>query len=179
MVRRNGKVFFTGNSWLYEYLKFSVTPRIWLSQGGQATLDAYLNYASPPMNDRHMGLLDRAVYYLEEDGNLFVHGGFLTAFPIKNQAPYDLMWDRELWWAAKHYEANEDKPVAPGYKQVFIGHTSTSHERSDLTPIKASNVWNLDQGAGWEGKLTCMDVNTNEYWQSDVVKELYPRVRGR
>lgn len=29
------------------------------------------------------------------------------------------------------------------------------------------------------GKLTIMDLDTQEYWQSDLVKELYPNEKGR
>ena len=28
-------------------------------------------------------------------------------------------------------------------------------------------------------KLTIMDLDTQEYWQSDLVKELYPNEKGR
>lgn len=35
------------------------------------------------------------------------------------------------------------------------------------------NIWALDTGAGWSGKLTIMDVQTHEYWQSDLTPELY------
>ena len=45
--------------------------------------------------------------------------------------------------------------------------------------IKSSNVWNLDQGAGYGKKLTIMNVETEEYWQSDMVSELYPNHDGR
>lgn len=165
--------------WLYEYLKFGATPAIWLMQGGQNTVESYIRADDPDINDKHRDFLQHLPFYIEDGENLFVHGGFMTAFPIKNQSPHDLMWDRDLWWNAKIYEANEDVDIAQGYKQVFIGHTNTLNERSDLTPIKASNVWNLDQGAGYHGKLTLMDVETNEFWQSDEVNGLYPGVRGR
>ena len=45
--------------------------------------------------------------------------------------------------------------------------------------MHAANIWNLDTGAGWDGKLTMMDVNTGEYWQSDRITELYPNEQGR
>jgi hypothetical protein len=32
----------------------------------------------------------------------------------------------------------------------------------------------MDTGAGWTGKLTIMDVQTKEYWQSELVQLLYP-----
>ena len=41
------------------------------------------------------------------------------------------------------------------------------------------NVWNLDTGGGYEGRLTIMDINTKEFWQSDNMKTLYPNERGR
>ncbi len=65
------------------------------------------------------------------------------------------------------------------FNKVFVGHTSTSRLDPTLKPVKACNVWALDQGAGWEGRLTLMNVETEEYFQSDIVKELYPNVKGR
>ncbi|ULT39931.1 hypothetical protein KRR40_34415 [Niabella defluvii] len=41
-------------------------------------------------------------------------------------------------------------------------------------PLNAFNIWNLDTGAGSSGRLTIMDVDTKEYWQSDPLNELYP-----
>lgn len=178
-------VYIRGNhdEWLYEYLKFGYIKYIWTLQGGQATLDAYLNYANRLMEERHMKLLQRAVYYLEEDGNLFVHGGFNWHLPIQDQLGSDLMWDRHMWSIALYWQMQHDKGMAldtiPGYKEVFIGHTSTSRFDPDLKPVNLSNVWNLDQGGGWEGKLTCMDVDTKEFWQSDIVKDLYPGVKRK
>jgi len=173
-----GYVMGNHDYWLYEYLKFGDTKPLWTNQGGQSTLDAYLNYANPAMEMRHLEFLESAPYYIEENGNLFVHGGFATAWLIENQDPIELMWDRDLWWHAKLAHAKEEV-VSDKYEKIFIGHTTTSRERKDLTPVKASNVWNLDQGVGWEGKLTCMDIETEEYWQSDIVSELYPNIKGR
>lgn len=86
------------------------------------------------------------------------------------------------------------------HKEIFIGHTSTinwkyKHNgvlritnttnpdclvgKSITTPIKACNIWNMDTGGGFGGKVTIMDVNTKEYWQSDFVKTLYLNESGR
>ena len=40
-------------------------------------------------------------------------------------------------------------------------------------------IWDLDTGAGWGGKLTIMDANTEEYWQSDSGDDLYGPNQGR
>ena len=58
------------------------------------------------------------------------------------------------------------------YKDIFVGHT-TSELYNTLQPIHVCNVWNIDTGAGWSGKLTIMDVDTKEYWQSDLTPDLY------
>jgi serine/threonine protein phosphatase 1 len=41
------------------------------------------------------------------------------------------------------------------------------------------NVWNVDTGAAFTGRITVMDIDTKRYWQSDVVKDLYPGEPGR
>lgn len=82
------------------------------------------------------------------------------------------------------------------HKEIFIGHTSTINWKSKpnfpefedpnqpkngpvIIPMNRCNVWNMDTGAGWSGKVSIMDVGTKEYWQSDFVKELYPNHKGR
>lgn len=34
-------------------------------------------------------------------------------------------------------------------------------------------IWNVDTGAGGKGKLSFMDVDTKEVWQSDCSIDLY------
>ena len=63
-------------------------------------------------------------------------------------------------------------------KEVYLGHTSVTNWTL-TTPYKAGQVWNLDTGAGFDGKLTLLDINTKEYWQSDNVKTLYKDEKGR
>ncbi len=45
--------------------------------------------------------------------------------------------------------------------------------------MQAANIWNLDTGAGFKGKLTIMDVTTKEYFQSDLAQDLYKNEKGR
>ena len=47
------------------------------------------------------------------------------------------------------------------------------------TPMFADKVINIDTGAAFNGKLTIMNAETLEYWQSDTVQELYPNEKGR
>jgi serine/threonine protein phosphatase 1 len=41
--------------------------------------------------------------------------------------------------------------------------------------MRAANIYNIDTGAGHNGRLTIMNIETKEYWQSDLVEELYIR----
>lgn len=37
-----------------------------------------------------------------------------------------------------------------------------------VKPIKITNLFCLDTGGGWNGKLTIMDIDTEEFWQSEL-----------
>ena len=64
------------------------------------------------------------------------------------------------------------------YSEIYIGHTPTTNYNQTF-PMKAYKLWNIDTGAGFKGKLTIMDVDTKEFWQSDVLPSLYPTEKGR
>jgi len=40
-------------------------------------------------------------------------------------------------------------------------------------------VWLLDTGASYSGRLTLMNVETKEYFQSSIIKDLYPGIPNR
>jgi len=189
LLKVNKLVYVIGNHdlWLREWFKFAATPHIWLSQGGQNTLDAYIRLLEGGDTKRqvsHENLLEKAVdYHVTDDNKLFVHGGFNWHHPIEQTLPYTMVWDRNMWQAAAYWQLQHNRGMkmdkVPNYDEVFIGHTTTSRFDPELKPVHLSNVWNVDQGAGWEGKLTIMDIDTKEYWQSDIVSKLYPDVKGR
>ena len=186
LLKIKNLIYITGNhdEWLRSWFKFGQTPYIWRSQGGQATLDAYHRiYAKKGtyITKRHQRILDSAVFYhITEDNKLFVHGGFDWTQPIENQSGYSLTWDRELFETALYWRnLNKTEDIAKDYDEVFIGNTSTSRVDPTLDPVHVSNVWNLDQGAGWEGVLTLLNIDSKEYFQSDIVSKLYPDEKGR
>ena len=173
-------IYILGNhdKWCNDWFKEGISEPLWELQGGQATKDAYIKQGNLMVKHRHFFDVSR-IAYVDNDNRLFVHGGLYPINkPLSRQNPFDLMWDREMFKNArfKHFQKPEYKYA--GYEKIFIGHTATAGANKDK-PYKYCNVWNLDQGAGWSGKLTIMDIDTEEYWQSDNVLELYPNVRGR
>lgn len=141
----------------------------WLSQGGRATYEAYRT-ASPELRRRHSeAFFSRQQSYFEDElNNLYVHAGYDPTVPIAAQDSFDLFWTRELW--------RRHQPAA-AYHECFIGHTPTWPAHP--APERRHNVWNVDQGAGFGGRLTLLNVRTKQYVQSDPVPGLYPGVQGR
>lgn len=45
--------------------------------------------------------------------------------------------------------------------------------------MHADIIRNLDTGAGSSGKLTIMNIDTHDYWQSDQVNEIYGDYKPR
>jgi len=163
--------------WLMQFLLYGHTPNIWTSQGGYASMESYVN--NKHLIEKHRDFYKKQPYYVELDNNLYVHGGINGYQDIKDQDPHDLMWDRDMWYSALAAEKFGGTVfVDERYKEIFIGHTTTSQITTD-EPVNALNIWNVDQGGGWEGKLTLMDVDTKEFYQSDTVKDLYPEAKGR
>lgn len=116
---------------------------------------------------RHAEFLERALpYYIDEGGRLYVHAGIDWEYPVGEQPDKSVYYyDRKTY--AEHSVEHERGGTGFPYKDVFIGHTKTLPDRPDGKPVRRANLWNLDTGAGSYGKLTMMNVETFEYWQSD------------
>jgi serine/threonine protein phosphatase 1 len=155
--------------WALDWALRGDKPEIWTKQGGDRTM---ASYNGGPMPQTHIDFLKSGHLWLEVGNKLFVHAGFVPDLPLEQNSAQVLVWDRDLLkdaWEAANYrrEAQITK-----YDDIFIGHTTTELYNT-LQPIHVCNVWNLDTGAGWSGKLTIMDVDTKEYWQSNLSKDLY------
>jgi calcineurin-like phosphoesterase family protein len=183
--------------WFNDFLLFAIHPTDW-QQGGLGTLKSYCYQLDKLYYNKEVGgyitsLLDTDIpqthrnffnrqnkYYKDENNNVFVHGGFNRHYLLKDQINNSIFWwDRDLWYSAlSHKDVNHTFKIKEDLNKIFIGHTATVSWGTDK-PIKAANIWNLDTGAGWKGKLTIMNVDTEEYFQSDEVTELYKNEKGR
>lgn len=101
-----------------------------------------------------------------------MHGGFNTDVLLKSHSAQALVWDRTLLDMAWKKHIAGRKCQLGKYKDIFVGHTTTELYNT-LQPIHVCNVWNIDTGAGWSGKLTIMDVDSKKYWQSDLSPDIY------
>ncbi len=155
--------------WALDWATKGIEEELWLGQGGRNTK---ASYGRDKMPQAHIDLLKNAQAWMEFEDKLFVHGGFDPAKPISKQSLQILVWDRDLLSGAwKKYLAGQEHQFGT-YKEIFVGHTPTQQFHS-VVPVHFCNVWDLDTGAGWSGKLTIMNVDTKEYWQSDPTPQLY------
>lgn len=182
LMKIKNLVFIMGNhdQWAFNWLETGARPDIWTLQGGQATIDAYLK--EPELMAKHRDdFFKKAPYYfIDEQNRLYVHGGIPQDRIFKGIDKIlkgDLMWDRSLADLVLTGKLKGKKFQGREFKEIYLGHTTTS--RVSSTPVILENVILMDTGGGWEGKLSIMNVDTKEGWQSDIVHTLYPNHRGR
>lgn len=197
----NKPIFLLGNHdvWLKEFLFSGIVNSDWKFNGGLATLQSYsnmwedlkasINDNSQEVLDNHRKFFNELIdYYIDDKNRAFVHAGCDLIKGVQATLPYSRIWDRKMW------EKVLSGAKVKAHKELYIGHTTTMstqckpHSPEALfqpvgnytyVPINRQNVWNIDTGAGWSGKLSIMDIDTKQFWQSDFVKDLYPNEKGR
>jgi len=187
MQKDYNMIFIRGNhdEWCFDWMRFGSAHNIWITQGGKSTKEAYdINFH---LKDSHcFEFFARQVnYYIDDQNRGFVHGGYTSNKGLGHESTQaEYYWDRDLFSTAmsgarSYALGNAELPKQlRAHKEIFIGHTSTINWGT-TSPINACNVWNLDTGAGWGGVATIMNVDTKEFFQSDLSKDLYPNENSR
>ena len=182
---RQSCIFIKGNHdvWCEDWLRTGYADKTWLFHGGQATAKSY-EKVDPDTRLKHLRFMENMKwYYVDAQKRLFIHAGFTSVLgPEEEFQSDDFSWDRSLWETALMLDASVQPADYPHrlrlFSEIYIGHTPTLYyDRS--TPMRGGNVWNVDTGAAFTGKLSVMDIVTKQYWQSDTVKDLYPGETGR
>lgn len=171
-------VYVLGNHdlWLRNWLRYNYIAEGWLNKGGKQSIDAYLKNKN--LIDQHVDFFYKGVFfYVDENHRLYAHAGIDVDKSLSENSVEDFVFSKKMWNALQNGEMNsvsfylQDGTYVDN-KSIFIGHIQTSKKHPDLKPVCKGNVWNLDQGAARNGKLTIMQVDTKEYWQSDRVDTL-------
>ena len=180
-------IFIKGNHdvWCQDWLRTGEADSTWLKHGGQETINSY-KQVNADTRRIHLAFLEQMGYfYVDAANRLFIHAGFTSMHGPKHEFySTNFNWDRTLWEMA----VAMDKTINPSsnfypkrlklFSEIYIGHTPTLYLNED-TPMRGSNVWNIDTGAAFYGKLSIMDVDTKMYWQSDPLPKLYTGENGR
>ena len=183
----NDCIFIKGNHdvWCEIWLRTGEADKTWLQHGGIPTVNSYANM-DDAQKMQHLHFLERMPYYcIDEANRLFIHAGFTSMHgPQKEFHNSNFSWDRTLWEMAITMDKRikKDSLLFPKrlklFSEIYIGHTPTLYY-DVAEPMQGCNVWNLDTGAAFYGKLSMMDINTKQFWQSQPVHSLYPGEAGR
>ena len=181
-------IFIKGNHdvWCENWLQNEkdVNPT-WFIHGGAATINSYDTFSKED-KERHLTFFKEMTYYhLDDKNRLFLHAGFTSMHGVeKEMFNHTFCTDRTLWEMAlvmdKKIDSSNDlyPKRLRHYKEIYIGHTPTTNYGISK-PMQAINVWNVDTGAAFKGKITAMNIDTKAYYQSDVLPSLYPNEKGR
>lgn len=180
-------IFIKGNHdlWCEEWLRTGEPNDTWLMHGGQETVRSYETVDAAGRLEHLNFLVTMPYYFIDESNRLFIHAGFTSMHGPQNEFHRsNFSWDRTLWEMALTIDERikQDSLLFPKrlklFNEIYIGHTPTLYYDVSI-PMQGCNVWNVDTGAAFYGKLTIMDIASKEYWQSDPVQELYPGEVGR
>ncbi len=185
LLKVKNLIYLMGNHdhWLLGWIESGRKNLMWLEQGGPATLKSYKDGVPPS----HIELLKKALfYYVDEENRMFVHGGFNTEIDINLQEKTKLIWNRTIFTKAIDEQIMHDKHGHPDkistYNEIFIGHCPTISLNENYyseSPLHFCELWMMDTGAGYDGKLSIMNIETKEVFQSDKIPMLYPDFKGR
>ena len=180
-------IFIKGNHdvWCEEWLRSGKTEPVWLAHGGKETIESYANY-SLSQKRQHLNFFERMkLYHLDEQKRLFLHAGFTSMHGVERETfKENFYFDRTLWEMAMIADKQVDIDAVnypnrlKHYSEIYIGHTPTINFDSQ-NPMNAFNVWNIDTGAAFTGKLSAIDINTKAIFQSEQVMTFYPEESGR
>lgn len=180
-------VFIKGNHdvWCEDWLRSDHVDKTWYMHGGKETIESYQSF-SELEKEKHLALFENMpLYHLDDENRLFLHAGFTSMHGVEKEVYEKTFYlDRTLWEMVltMDKEISKDSLIYPNrlkhYKEVYIGHTPTINFGNDV-PMHAVNVWNIDTGAAFTGKLSGVDINTKEMFQSDNLPSLYPNEKGR
>ncbi|SRR5690554_5755405 len=185
--QKNQCVFIRGNhdELLHRYLSTGEKNPQWLRQGGISSIKSYANVSEEELA-AHLDFFENMVdYHIDSENRLFVHAGFTNQKGPQHEYFSNMVyWDRTLWETVCAMDPllSEQSDRYPKrlklFSEIYIGHTPVDRVGSDK-PINFRNVWNVDTGAAFKGKLSMLDVASKEIWQSEPVYKLYPNEKGR
>lgn len=162
-------VLIEGNhdQWLKAYVEFRdpEPDKTWLQQGAMDTLASYAKHGADPVIHQPF-YAAQVPYFVDDDRNCFVHGGFDRSLPIAAQQADMLAWNRTMADEMMEAEPGSILATADQFNHVYFGHTPTTYW-GETKPITRGGFTNIDTGCGKGGLLTLMDIRSGEYWQSE------------
>lgn len=157
-------VFLSGN---HELMMLAAREKleadIWLGCGGLETLVSYgveqqENWVAA-IPQAHWLFFERTVRFFETANQIFVHGCLDPDLELNEQPDWILFW--EYFESMRKHRSG---------RRVICGHTPQPLG----LPRNAGYAVCIDTAAVYGAWLTCLDVDSNEYWQANEKGEIRP-----
>lgn len=187
LSKTNHCIFIKGNHdvWCEDWLRTGRGEPVWLAHGGLETVESYTSFSEADKK-QHLYFFDEmSLYHIDDQKRLFIHAGFTSMHGVEKEYNFrNFYFDRTLWEMALTMDRSikQDSERYPNrlkhYSEIYIGHTPTINFYKDK-PMNAINVWNIDTGAAFTGRLSAIDIDTKDIFQSDTLQDLYPEEQGR
>jgi len=129
----------------------------WLSFGGQESLDSY-GGKMKDIPEEHLEFLATQISYEETETDIFVHAVVDAELPLEEQPPGIMRWGRLTGNELRHCSG----------KRVVCGHTC----QQSGVPLVFDGWVCIDTWVYGDGFLTCLDVESNIFWQANQQGEL-------
>lgn len=128
----------------------------WLACGGDAALASYSRFGGNgrlvDVPQPHWHFMEhRCRPYFESEKHFFVHANAYANMSVSEQPDYMLYWE----------QFNDPPPHESG-KIMICGHTP----QRDGLPRNLGHAVCIDTWAHGSGWLTCLDVESGQYWQA-------------
>lgn len=185
--KTNNCIFIRGNhdELLYNYLTTEKDNPMWLEQGGKSSVASYSKISEEEKKIHILFFENLINYHIDSKNRLFLHAGFTNQHgPAQEYYPNLVYWDRTLWEMVCAMDTSisvQDSRYPKRLKlfnEIYIGHTPVTRIGLDK-PVNFANIWNVDTGAAFKGKISMLDIDSKEIWQSEAVHRLYPNEKGR
>ena len=124
----------------------------WLACGGHETLASYGADTFAGIPQSHWDFLEETIRFHEEENDFYVHANAYPDFALSDQPDYMLFWER-FGDPAPHFSG----------RRMICGHSAQRNGR----PLDVGHALCIDTWAHGGGWLTCLDVRSGSYWQTN------------
>ncbi len=124
--------------------------------GGKQTLDSY-GGSIDLVPDSHWEFLRTCHPTFETDSHIFVHANLEHDIPVGKQLPFTII----------HKKLGNPLPHQSG-KTMICGHTA----QQSYVPLNLGHAVCIDTDPGRGGWLTCLHLETSDYWQSNLAGQV-------
>lgn len=180
-------VFIKGNHdvWCEDWLQNGTVNDAWYQHGGKETIESYKGFTELEKKKHLQFFKNMPIYHIDQENRLFLHAGFTSLYGVERELHEAIFYtDRSLWEMLTSMDQSIDKSSIfypkriQQYTEIYIGHTPTTNYGKPL-PMNIANVWNIDTGAAFKGKISAINIDTKAIFQSDALPSLYPNEKGR